>query len=103
MTEDGLVSGVELRGFLLPAWVSFSLDGKHRVRPFVFLLRRRHSGSNRRRLASPVSRSRLDAPDIPRLFQRDSDQPIVTPGSKGHTVGDARGRTRGARKFIEQN
>jgi hypothetical protein len=83
--------------------MSFALSGKYGVGPFILFLRRRYGGSCGPGLASPVRRGRLDAPDIPGLFQRDSHQPVYAFRSQRNAVSHASRSARSSRKFIEQN
>jgi hypothetical protein len=94
---------VRVKNSLLSSRMSFSLAGKHRVGPFVLLLRQGHSSGDGSRRTSPIRRGGLDAPDIPWLFQRKSDQPVATPAAEWHAVCDAGHRTRSRRKFVKQN
>jgi hypothetical protein len=88
---------------LLPARMRLALSGKHRVGPFILLLGRSYRGGRRLRLDSPVRRRGMNAPDIRLLFQRESHQPIITPGSQRNTVSNPSQRAGSARKFVERN
>jgi hypothetical protein len=87
---------------LLPSRMRLALAGKHRVRPLVLFLWR-GNGTNHGLRFTPASRSRLNAPDIRRLFQRETDQPILPSRSQRNTIRDASRRARSPRKFVEQN
>src|SRR4030088_557834 len=83
--------------------MSFALAGKHRVRPLVLFLGQGHGGGHDIRLNRPVRRRGLNVPDIPRLFERESPQPVFALGSQGNTIRYACWRTRSPREFVKQN
>jgi hypothetical protein len=87
--------------------MSFSLAGKHCVRPLTRFLGRGdlrcRCGGPRTRCPFPVRRRRPDAPDISRLFERNPHQPVFAFRSQRNTIRHPRRRLGSTRKFVEQN
>jgi hypothetical protein len=83
--------------------MSFSLTRKHRVGPFIFLLRQGYGSSDGFRLSSPVHGRRLNAPDVSLLFQGDSHQPELTFCSQRNAVRNPRWSARSSGKLVEQH
>jgi hypothetical protein len=82
--------------------MELAFTGKLRVRPFIFFCRRRRrSDRDHNRFAAPIRRRRLNAPDVPWLLKRNSDQPELRPRSQRNAVRNPRGDYLSRRQIIQ--
>jgi len=102
VSSNSDLAQIRVTRFLLSSWMRFAFAGKNRVRPLVLFPGQGHGRRNCIQL-TPVLRRRPNAPDVPRLIQRDSHQPVIASCSQWNAVRHLGRRTRPTGELVEQN